>query len=198
MSLAYAILAALSCKESSGYDLAKRFDESVGYFWSATHQQIYRELRQLEDKSWIESHTIEQSDRPNKKMFCLTPLGQQEMMDWIAQPSKSSKHKEEILVKLFAGGLVEPQLLQEELLRTRASHQQQLQTYQAIADQYFPDPEPLPFAIKCQYLTLRQGIRHETAWVEWCDEALSALNLRGFHDALEAPHPKPLSQRRGA
>lgn len=178
MSLAYAILATLAHQECSGYDLAKRFDESVGYFWSSTHQQIYRELSQLEAKGWIRSETIEQEDRPNKKLFNLTPLGRQKMVEWMAQPSKRSKHKEEILVKLFAGSLMEPHQLAVELVRSRASHQHQLETYRSIAQQYFPDPATLSFADKCQYLTLRQGIRHETNWVEWCDEALSVLELK--------------------
>jgi DNA-binding PadR family transcriptional regulator len=176
MSLAYAILATLTHQACSGYDLAKRFDESVGYFWSATHQQIYRELSQLEAKAWIHSETIEQEDRPNKKLFSLTPLGRQNMVEWMVQPSKHSKHKEEILVKLFAGSLMEPYQLGVELVRSRESHRQQLETYQNIAQQYFPDPATLSFADKCQYLTLRQGIRHETTWVEWCDEALSVLD----------------------
>jgi DNA-binding PadR family transcriptional regulator len=179
MSLAYAILATLTHQECSGYDLAKRFEESVGYFWSATHQQIYRELSQLEAKAWVCSQTIEQEDRPNKKIFGLTPLGRQKMAEWMTQPSKHSKHKEEILVKLFAGSLIEPHQLGAELVRSRASHQHQLETYQNIAQQYFPDPTTtLSFSDKCQYLTLRQGIRHETNWIEWCDEALSVLELQ--------------------
>jgi DNA-binding PadR family transcriptional regulator len=183
MSLAYAILSTLAHQECSGYDLAKRFDESVGYFWSATHQQIYRELTQLEEKGWIQSHTVEQTERPNKKLFSLTPLGRQKMAEWMMQPSKLSKHKEEILVKLFAGSLMEPHLWGVELVRSRASHQQQLQTYQHIAQQYFPDPTTLSFSEKCQYLTLRQGIRHETTWIEWCDEALSVLDLKNAHES---------------
>jgi DNA-binding PadR family transcriptional regulator len=27
---------------------------SVGFFWKASHQQIYRELTQLEGKGWVE------------------------------------------------------------------------------------------------------------------------------------------------
>jgi DNA-binding PadR family transcriptional regulator len=178
MSLAYAILATLIHQKCSGYDLAKQFDESVGYFWSATHQQIYRELSQLEAKAWIYGQTIEQEDRPNKKIFDLTPLGRHKMVEWMVQPSKHSKHKEEILVKLFIGPLIEPHLLGAELVRSRESHRQQLETYQNIEQCYFPDPTQLSFADKCQYLTLRQGIRHEINWVEWCDEALGFLDLK--------------------
>ncbi len=175
MSLAYAILAALNNQECSGYDLAKYFEESIGYFWSATHQQIYRELALLEDRGWVKGKTIEQEDRPNKKLFALTSLGQEQMTEWMSRPSKLSKHKEEILVKLFAGNLVSPDILMSELERLRQVHQQQLQTYQEIEQQYFPSPNVLPYAAKCQYLTLRQGISHEINWVEWCDEAIAML-----------------------
>ncbi|MER7163689.1 PadR family transcriptional regulator, partial [Streptomyces lydicus] len=47
MSLPHAILTALLEKPSSGLELTRRFDRSIGYFWSATHQQIYRELGKL-------------------------------------------------------------------------------------------------------------------------------------------------------
>ena len=51
MSLPHAILTALLEKPSSGLELARRFDKSIGYFWSATHQQIYRELAKLEERA---------------------------------------------------------------------------------------------------------------------------------------------------
>ncbi len=176
MSLAYAILAVLSDQESSGYDLAKYFEASVGYFWTATHQQIYRELAQLEAKGWVKSQAIQQEDRPNKKLFALTLLGRSSMMEWMVQPSKPSKHKEEILVKLFAGQLIEPAAMLTEIQRVQEAHQHQLQEYQQIAQQYFPQPEVLPYAAKCQYLTLRQGISHEINWIAWCEEAIAALH----------------------
>ena len=55
MSLAHAVLTSLLEKASSGYDLAQRFDKSIGYFWHATHQQIYRELGRMEAAGWIAS-----------------------------------------------------------------------------------------------------------------------------------------------
>ncbi|NEE19162.1 PadR family transcriptional regulator, partial [Streptomyces sp. SID7499] len=53
MSLPHAILTALLEKPSSGLELTRRFDRSIGYFWSSTHQQIYRELGKLEQAGRI-------------------------------------------------------------------------------------------------------------------------------------------------
>ena len=50
MSLQHALLVSLAEQEATGYDLTRRFDRSLGFFWRATHQQIYRVLgRMAED-----------------------------------------------------------------------------------------------------------------------------------------------------
>ncbi|MEO0378111.1 MAG: PadR family transcriptional regulator [Cyanobacteria bacterium P01_A01_bin.17] len=175
MSLSYAILSILAGTACSGYDLAKQFDGSVGYFWAASHQQIYRELTKLEDKGWIEAELIAQEGRPNKKLFSLTVLGKQEMVRWIGHPSKVSRTKEEILVKLFAGHLVSPHVLIMELRRYQSEHQQQLQVYQEIEQEFFAPLEQLPWAAKCQYLTLQQGLIYEKGILDWCADAIALL-----------------------
>ena len=48
MALEHALLVALSEQPSSGLDLAKRFGRSIGFFWHATHQQIYRVLARMD------------------------------------------------------------------------------------------------------------------------------------------------------
>lgn len=55
MSLPHALLTSLAERPGSGSELTRRFDRSIGYFWHATHQQIYRELARLEDEGWVES-----------------------------------------------------------------------------------------------------------------------------------------------
>ncbi|MCX7595443.1 MAG: PadR family transcriptional regulator, partial [Fischerella sp.] len=87
MALAHAILASLIGRPCSGYDLAKQFDGSVGFFWQATHQQIYRELSKLETQGWITSEIISQEGRPDKKLYSVTELGKQQLKEWIAPVS---------------------------------------------------------------------------------------------------------------
>jgi len=53
MALAEAILVCLTERPMSGYDLAKNFDASIGFFWRASHQQIYRELGRLREKGYV-------------------------------------------------------------------------------------------------------------------------------------------------
>jgi DNA-binding PadR family transcriptional regulator len=75
------------CEQSgSGYELAHRFDRSIGYFWSATHQQIYRTLRAMEDDGWLSATLIVQRGRPDKKVYAVSDAGRAELARWIAEP----------------------------------------------------------------------------------------------------------------
>ena len=57
MALEHAILVSLLEQPGSGYELARRFDRSIGRFWTATHQQIYRVLGRMGADGWIAAET---------------------------------------------------------------------------------------------------------------------------------------------
>jgi DNA-binding PadR family transcriptional regulator len=175
MALSHAILAGLICKPCSGYDLRKNFEGSVGFFWRATFQQVYRELTKLEEQGLITAETIHQTQRPDKKVYAVTPAGLEYLQDWIAQPVAISPIKDDLLVKLFVGHLVPKQTMVAELEQHRRGHLEQLATYEAIAQQYFPDPSNLSLEDKFQYMTLRNGIHYETAWLQWCEETINSI-----------------------
>jgi len=178
MALSHAILASLIHCPASGYELAKKFDNSVGFFWHATHQQIYRELTRMEERGWLSTETIHQEGRPDKKIYSVTTSGETEMRQWIAQPSEVNPTKEDILVKLYAGQIVEPEVLLAEVRRYQQEHTQQLQVYQQIESSYFAQPANLDWHDQLVYLTLRCGIRQEESWIAWCEEAIAHLEHR--------------------
>ncbi len=175
MALSHAILAVLASRTCSGYDLAKQFDGSVGFFWHATHQQIYRELTKLEESGWVDGWVVEQNGRPDKKSYAINAAGTAHLEDWIAQPTSSSPMKDELLTKLFVGHLVPIEILLQRLKESRSQHTDNLATYHTIAQRFFPDPATLSLQLRCQYLTLRNGIHYETGWLAWCDEAMKVL-----------------------
>jgi DNA-binding PadR family transcriptional regulator len=175
MSLAHAILVSLADCPKSGYDLARKFDGSVGFFWKATHQQIYRELTKLDDLGWISAQNIEQAGRPDKKLYSLSEEGINQLKQWLCQPCELAVTKEELLLKVFAGYLVEPQTISKEIKRHRQLHVEKLAIYQNIEQQYYQKPQSLSQAGKFQYLTLLRGIGFETEWINWCDRAIELL-----------------------
>lgn len=84
MSLAHVLLTSLIEKPSTGIELARRFDRSMGFFWNATHQQIYRELSAMQSKGWIS--TIEDDGATSrKKTYQAEQLGRTELADWLVK-----------------------------------------------------------------------------------------------------------------
>lgn len=175
MALAHAIMATLVHLPCSGYDLAKHFEEFVSCYWNASQQQIYRELAKLEEQGWVSYETIPQEGRPNKKLYYLTAIGQQQLKEWIAQPSEPTAIREDLLVKIRGGYLVPKSVIRQELERRRQIHLDKLSHYRNTEQQQFQNSQDLPWEEQFHYLTLRRGIRYEADWVAWCDEALELL-----------------------
>ncbi len=177
MALSHSILATLvgRGKPLSGYDLAKEFNSSVGFFWKTTHQQIYRELARLEKEGMLTSEVIKQTDRPDKKIYSITEAGRFQLVEWIAEPSMPTPIKEDMLVKLYVGYLVPRDMLIRELEQLRVLHVERLRLYKEYEKKYFPDIKTLNIKGKYRYMNLRSGINFETSHISWCDEAIEFL-----------------------
>lgn len=176
MAISHAILAALLDSACSGYDLSKQFAGTVGFFWHATQQQIYRELSKLEEEGYIVAEVVRQEGRPDKKVFSVTEAGKDYLRKWILEPSEVSPIKDELLVKVFAGEVAPKNKIIKELENHRAQHQDKLKAYRAIEEKHFANPQTLALAEKYRYLTLQQGIRYEIEWLKWCEDTIKFLH----------------------
>ncbi|NJR66994.1 MAG: PadR family transcriptional regulator [Leptolyngbyaceae cyanobacterium CRU_2_3] len=175
MALAHAILATLLDSSQSGYDLRKCFEGSVGFFWQASFQQIYRELGKLEEQGLVQSEAIAQQGRPDKKVFAVTAEGEAFLQAWIRTPCEMAPIRDDLLVKMFAGFLVPKVEMLAELKEHRSLHQERLAIYQQIQRNAYANPENLSEKELFHYLTLCGGIQYEQGWLNWCEEAISIL-----------------------
>ncbi len=75
VSLRLAILGSLSSAPASGYDLARQFGLGLGWFWSASHSQIYPELKRLEDAGLVEGSLTTVGEKLEKRVYSITDAG---------------------------------------------------------------------------------------------------------------------------
>ncbi|MEO1292913.1 MAG: PadR family transcriptional regulator [Pseudomonadota bacterium] len=174
MALGDAILVCLAERAMSGYDLAKWFDASIGFFWSASHPQIYRELRRLREAGFVEAEEIAQSGKPNRIEYSLTEAGRTALLDWSREPVESPALKDDLLVRFYALDHVDPEALREQLLTRRAQHEDRLRRYEKIRAQHY-EGRALSRSERGKRLGLDLGIRYEKGWIAWCDEALGEI-----------------------
>ncbi|MCB5166597.1 PadR family transcriptional regulator [Streptomyces bambusae] len=179
MSLPHAILTALLEKPSSGLELTRRFDRSIGYFWSATHQQIYRELGKLEEAGLIRVLPSAQPARGQKKEFEVLAAGRAELRRWVGESQDPKQIRDPLLLRLRAAGVVGPQGLGAELRRHLELHRRQLAEYEAIEERDFPPARNAP-EDRLRRLVLHGGTALESFWLHWLEEALTEV------EALEA------------
>ncbi|HEY1224141.1 MAG TPA: PadR family transcriptional regulator [Brevundimonas sp.] len=170
MALKHVILAVLSSTPSTGYDIVRAFDQSLGFFWAASHQQIYRDLKLMTDQGLVAFERVEQAHRPDKKLYRLTEAGQAELRFWFETPIMARVNSD-LLAKLLAVEVVGVEALRRMLAQDRAERESRLAAYQALEREHFGDVAALPLAEQMIYLSLRRGILGEQDWLHWIDEA---------------------------
>jgi DNA-binding PadR family transcriptional regulator len=185
LALGDAILVCLTERPMTGYELAKTFDSSIGFFWKANHQQIYRELTRLRDRGHIQGREVVQSGKPNKLVYTLTSEGKAALRQWAARPSSPASIKDDLLVRLYALDSIDIAPLRADLMARLEYHRDRLSRYERILKKRFPQG-PLSSADTGKLLLLRMGLRYERTVTEWCEEALQTLSV-GADGADVAP-----------
>jgi DNA-binding PadR family transcriptional regulator len=175
MALAHAIMTALIEDDLSGYELARDFETSLGFFWHASHQQIYQELRKLSDKGWLNKREVSQSGKPNKIVYGMTLSGREALAEWVYGTTKTQVGKDELLIKLYNLSDDNAAHLANEITGRREQMMRMLYLYEKIRRRHYGDPQKLPTRRKGVYLALVWGIQQGEQFLAWCDEALALL-----------------------
>lgn len=178
MSLKFAILGILNVMPMTGYDLKHQaFDATVRHFWPADQSQIYRTLNQLAEDALVTVTVEPQNERPDRKVYAITPAGQAALTEWLKSDQAIPTLRDPLLVQLFFG----QELPRADLLRVVAQqlavHQAQLAVFSQIP---IPPTESRPDDrwLALQHLTLDFGVALEQAYVSWlakCQEVITNL-----------------------
>lgn len=175
MSLPHAILTALVERPSTGAELARRFDRSIGYFWQATHQQIYRELGRLEDAGWVASDAVEDG-RGRQRSYRVLPAGRRELKRWVGTHEGPRAVRDEMMVRLRAEAAVGPSGLAESIRAQLEQERARRALYRDLEARQFPGGGQTREQ-KLRHLVLKAGIRSVTSRIQLCEEALEILAM---------------------
>ncbi len=180
MSLDYAILGFLNYHPYSGYDLKKVLDISVRHFWSADQSQIYRTLARLGAAELVSMETVEQSERPDRKVYHITAKGKTALLDWLAGPPPlGSSHSGPMVQVFFMGELNDDEVLRQfegyaHIMRMVLSQYENVPTHVEEVYQDVQSPRERFFWL----LTLDNGIRNMRANLEWAESAIDKIRRK--------------------
>ncbi|BCJ39358.1 PadR family transcriptional regulator [Actinoplanes ianthinogenes] len=182
MALRNALLAALIDRESSGYDLAKRFSVSVANFWTATPQQLYRELEKMEAEGLLSARMIKQDRRPDKRLFSVTEAGRAALFAFTQQDPKPTTVRDELLVQVEALTYADVPSVRKSIERRIEQSEQRVAAYERSLAEILGSRSPEEFLATGHrigpYLTLQRGISFERDNITWGRAALEILARR--------------------
>ncbi|ASJ91953.1 PadR family transcriptional regulator [Porphyrobacter sp. CACIAM 03H1] len=185
MSLRHLILAVLLKEPSSGYQVTQEFDLVAGFFWKAKHQQVYRELSALTKTGHVEFKAVEQSGKPDKKVYSITRAGIDEFNAWFATPTRTPRAHDPLMIKFFAGGERTDELARQ-LSLSIVEHEQALAALRKVESEHYAEPpDQMPRWKLCIYLSLQLGIEREIAWLEWAARSAKVLAQHVSDDQVE-------------
>ncbi|WP_308279623.1 PadR family transcriptional regulator [Phycicoccus mangrovi] len=167
--LGYALLGLLARRPSTGYDLARRMDRPVGYFWTARHSQIYPELARLESSALVEHVDIDGAGPRQTKRYSPTAAGLRALADWVITDPEPQPERDVEVLRLWSLWTAEPAQAAALVTTIRQRHLNRLAAYEAELAELQDDPTARDrghpnFASR---ITLEGGVRARRATVEW-------------------------------
>ena len=162
------VLAMLAKEPSHGYQLRARLRDALGPLGDAMNDgHVYVTLTRLERAGLVavERSSADGADRSDRKVYALTPGGQQRVAEWIAEVSWPKPDIAEFYLKLIAAaaaGLADPLTIvdtqRRELLRRLRDAQRA-----AMAE---PDHSDAALLLEGIVLRLQADLR----WLEACEK----------------------------
>jgi DNA-binding PadR family transcriptional regulator len=178
MSLNHLILGILSQESLSGYDINKRFLESVEPFWTTDQSQIYRALHRMREKGLVRVEHVVQADVPDKKVYHLTEAGQAELDTWLTTPltARQAPIREGWLGQLFFADNVPDATLVKVLETYRDEVGERVAALEAAQAVFGESDGPgIARGDRLRLMTLEYGIAVQQAVRDWLNEAIARV-----------------------
>lgn len=168
------LLGLLSHEDLTGYEIKKRMDTSLKYFWGASYGSIYPALSDLVKQGLAVKRDGAENNR-NKIIYSITEEGKSYLKDWLRIPAEKDELRYETLLKLFfcneAGGL---QAISH-IDTFEKKIEKELSYLIGVGDVLRNNIE-IDDTHKYYLLTVEFGIKTYRAYLEWCKEAKIMLN----------------------
>lgn len=181
--LEYGILGFLRLKPLTGYELKKLFDTSVGYFWWAEQSQIYITLKKMVKDGLVEIIRTEPSRVLDKKIYALTPAGDEVLQKWLASDIEDANLKSAATLKCFFLGEGDPEK-SIEIVNNYIEHQNRaldfyLNIEQQAGEEYrqFLNLDKNSKEYRINAFTVRWAIKRTEAHIEYLKELKEELQL---------------------
>ncbi|MCK2222048.1 PadR family transcriptional regulator (plasmid) [Actinomadura sp. ATCC 31491] len=168
-----AVLAMLAKEPSHGYDLHARLRRALGPLGESLNRgQIYVTLARLEKAGLV---VCERSDglpeRPERKVYALTPAGQQRVTAWLAEVGRPKPDLAEFHLKLAAAAAAR---LADPVELVAAQRRELLRRLREVQRAALAEPAGSAAGLLLEGVVLR--LQADLRWLEACERAWSKVD----------------------
>lgn len=169
------VILGLLCHEPlTGYDIKKRIDNSIRFFWKGSFGSIYPALTDMEKTGLIiKNMSSKQTGERERIEYVITETGKKCIRDWLEDSEASNELKYETLLKLFFGGAADAETSIRNIEIFRQNVDQELQLLKLYQKNL--TLAPVKREHKYYYLTVLFGVETYETYLKWCDEAVEIL-----------------------
>jgi DNA-binding PadR family transcriptional regulator len=100
MDVKFPILGFLMDREMTGYDLKRRFQDPVGYFYRASDGSLYPALKKLAHDGLV-TVRVERRGRRTRKVYAITARGRERFLRILREPAQPVFVFDEAQVKIY-------------------------------------------------------------------------------------------------
>lgn len=169
----YVILGLLSHEDLTGYEIKKRMDTSLKYFWGASYGSIYPALGDLVEQGLADKRDGAENKR-SKIIYSITEEGRSYLKEWLQLPVDKDELRYETLLKLFFGNESGSLQAITHIDAFREKIEQEL-PYLLKAETILRNNIDEDSTHRYYLLTVKFGIKTYQAYLEWCEEARALL-----------------------
>jgi len=129
-------LGSLTLGEASGYEIKKLFEEGpFAYFYHASYGSIYPALGELLKNELITMREEAQDGRPDKKVYAITPKGQEVLSQKLKKVPAPDKIRSESMLMIFLADNIDARQLEDVFDGYLASYREKLACVSEPSDQ---------------------------------------------------------------
>jgi PadR family transcriptional regulator AphA len=175
----YPLLGLLAEQPMSGYDLRRAIEATFGHFWAESFGQIYPELRRLAAGGLVApvaGSATGDGEGVSRKLFRLTPAGEDELAAWIREPASGQVLRNEMLLKIYFAGPTQAEVGRGHLSRRREELNQRLAILSRIEERLRRVLAGSP-GLTGWLVSVRHGVLLGEAELAWCREAEELMVL---------------------
>jgi DNA-binding PadR family transcriptional regulator len=168
-ALGYALLCALHKGPLTGYELVRRMDRPIGYYWSARHSQIYPELARLAQDGLVASDATAGPGPRQKRTHRMTEAGRAALAEWLPLAPADRRDRDELVLKTYAMKAADQSAMRQLYLAEAARHEERLASYRRQhAELMEHGANEVTHRDFGNFATLELGLRREEYYTQWC------------------------------